>query len=137
MPAAKGLRLADERLRMGGPGTCRTLSSLLKTFLAHCDSGRNYFSGQQGVRLDFISIHEKGVTANKEDLNPRTEALWQREAEAIRYIRANHPRLAQTPVMNNECDPQVGWGDFHTWHARPYYAGYRLQNDQPAPGRVG
>jgi L-iduronidase len=24
--------------------------------------------------------------------------------------------------MNNECDPQVGWGDFHTWHARPYYA---------------
>jgi L-iduronidase len=26
--------------------------------------------------------------------------------------------------MNNECDPQVGWRDVHTWHAKPYYAAF-------------
>ncbi len=118
----EGLRLADPALVLGGPGTCRTLSDLFRGFLAHCDTGTNYFTGHRGVRLDFISIHEKGVRANKEDLNPRTGELWRREAEVIRYIRANHPRLASLPFMNNECDPQVGWGDVHTWHARPYYA---------------
>ena len=48
--------------------------------------------------------------------------LLEREIRAIEHIRRRHPRFAATPFMNNECDPQVGWGDFHTWHARPYYA---------------
>jgi L-iduronidase len=30
--------------------------------------------------------------------------------------------LAELPFINNECDPQVGWGTIHTWRARPYYA---------------
>jgi L-iduronidase len=119
---SEGLRLVNPKIRFGGPGTCRTLSSLFKAFLAHCDNGRNYFTGEKGSRLDFISIHEKGVRANKEDLNPHTEALWRREADSIGYIRSHHPRFAQTPFMNNECDPQVGWGDFHSWHGRPFYA---------------
>lgn len=119
---SEGLRLVDPQLKLGGPGTCRTLSPLFKAFLDHCDQGTNHFTAEKGVRLDFISIHEKGVRSNKEDLNPRTEALWRREADIVAYIRAEHPRFAKTPFMNNECDPQVGWGDFHTWHARPYYA---------------
>jgi L-iduronidase len=97
---------------------------LFQAFLAHCDSGRNYFSGATGARLDFISVHEKAAKAHKEDLNPRTRDMVEREAEIIRYIRKQHPRLAQIPFMNNECDPQVGWKDHHTWHARPYYAAW-------------
>jgi L-iduronidase len=119
---SEGLRAVDSRLRLGGPGTCITMSPLFQDFLAHCDTGMNYFTGEAGVRLDFISVHEKGMRASKEDLNPRTMALLEREIRAIEHIRRRHPRLAATPFMNNECDPQVGWGDFHTWHARPYYA---------------
>ncbi len=119
---AEGLRQAHPALRLGGPGTCRTLSPLFRAFLAHCDTGTNYFTGETGTRLDFISVHEKGARASKEDLTPDTAGLLAREIQAIEHIRRHHPRLAGVPFMNNECDPQVGWGDFHTWHARPYYA---------------
>lgn len=119
---SEGLRQVHPALRLGGPGTCRTLSPLFRGFLAHCDAGVNYFTGEQGVRLDFISVHEKGARASKEDLTPNTGAMLGREIAAIEYIRRNHPRLARVPFMNNEGDPQVGWGDFHTWHGRPYYA---------------
>ena len=120
--SSEGLKAANPRLVFGGPGSCRTLSSLFKAVMAHCDSGKNYFTGENGVRLDFISIHEKGAVATPEDINPNTTALWQREAKIVAYIRTHHPRLAALPFMNNECDPQVGWQDVHTWHARPYYA---------------
>ncbi len=119
---SEGLLAANPQLTFGGPGTCRTLSSLFKTVMAHCDSGKNYFTGERGVRLQFISIHEKGATATPEEINPNTSGLWQREAQIVDYLRAHHPRLAQLPFMNNECDPQVGWWHIHTWHARPYYA---------------
>jgi L-iduronidase len=120
--SSEGLRAVSSRLIFGGPGTCRTLSSLFKAVMRHCDTGKNYFTGETGVRLDFISIHEKGARATQEDIDPNTLALVGREAQIVEYLRANHPRLAQTPFMNNECDPQVGWWHTHTWHGRPYYA---------------
>lgn len=120
--AAAGLRLA-----LGGPGTCRTLSPLFQAFAAHAGTGANHLTGRP-VRVDFISVHEKGVRAHKEDLNPRTAALIEREIEAVRYLRQQHPRLAALPFMNNECDPQVGWKDHHTWHARPYYAAWVIKS---------
>ncbi len=119
---SEGLKAANPNLRFGGPGTCRTLSNLFKMFMAHCDNGRNYFTGEAGVRLDFISIHEKGATATPEDINPNSMALLRREAQIVEYIRGHHPRLAGVDFMNNECDPQVGWKNVHTWHGRPYYA---------------
>lgn len=121
---ADGLHAANPHLSIGGPATCRTLSSLFKAFLAHCDSGVNYFSHQTGTRLDFISIHEKAARANKEDLTPHTDAMIEREMSIATYIRQNHPRFAGLPFMNNECDPQVGWKDHHTWHATSYYASW-------------
>lgn len=120
--SSEGLKAANPKLHFGGPGSCRTLSSLFKTFIAHCDSGKNYFSGETGVRLEFISIHEKGAVSSPEDINPNSAAFLKREAQIVEYIREHHPRLAGVPFMNNECDPQVGWMDYHTWHARPYYA---------------
>jgi L-iduronidase len=117
-----GLADVDPRLRMGGPGTCQGLSDRLKSFLAHCDCGTDFFTAAKGVRLDFISVHEKGAHSNKEDLTPDMRGVCQREADIVAYIRRNHPRLADVPFMNNECDPQVGWHDTHTWHAKAYYA---------------
>jgi L-iduronidase len=119
---SEGVKRANPKIIFGGPGTCRTLSPLFKAAMAHCDSGKNYFTGETSVRIDFISIHEKGAAHHKEDLNPNTETLWLREADILQYIRDHHPRLGDKPFMNNECDPQVGWWDVHTWHGRPYYA---------------
>ncbi len=119
---SEGLKEADPELRLGGPGTCGGLSDLLRGFLAHCDCGTNYFTGEEGVRLDFVSVHEKGVRSCEEDLNPRSLHICEREEAVVRYIREHHPRLADRPFMNNECDPQTGWGRIHTWRARPYYA---------------
>jgi L-iduronidase len=119
---SEGLKDADPALKFGGPGTARTLSSTFKALLAHCDTGRNWFTQEQGVRIDFISVHEKGVLASKEDLTPSMDRICDRTAEALAYIRAHHPRLASVPFANDECDPQVGWADYHSWHARPYFA---------------
>lgn len=119
---SEGLKEASGRLVFGGPGTSITLSNHFKTLLAHCDSGTNYFTKETGVRMDFISVHEKGAPPSLEDLTPDTKRICDHELQAINYIRQEHPRFQEKPFMNNECDPQIGWSDFHTWHARPYYA---------------
>jgi L-iduronidase len=117
-----GLADTDPELRLGGPGTCRNLSTTLRAFLAHCDNGTNALTGDPAHRPAFISVHEKGVRAHQEDLTPNTMAIIERETRIIEHIRAHHPALASLPFTNNECDPQVGWGTIHTWRARPYYA---------------
>jgi L-iduronidase len=121
--SAEGLAQADERLRLGGPGTALGLSSTFKAFLAHCDRGTNYLTGERGVRLDFVSVHEKGAWAFLWDLlSPNTKRIVDHETRIVDYIRAHHPSLAQLPFMNNECDPQLGWWHNHDWRTTPYYA---------------
>jgi L-iduronidase len=116
-----GLWSVDERLRMGGPGTCITLSPFFKGFLTHCADGRSRLAGRK-VRIDFISAHIKGATMHPEDIQPSTMGIVADQRRVIDYIRSNHPSLAHVELMNNECDPQIGWCDVHTWHGRPYYA---------------
>jgi L-iduronidase len=117
-----GLDAVDPTLRFGGPGTAFTLSPMFRRFLAHCDDGLNAFTGERGVRLDFISVHEKGSREHVEDLTPRTLGIIERELRAVDYIRARHPRMAGLPFINNECDPETGWLVPHTYRALPYYA---------------
>jgi L-iduronidase len=120
---SEGLKAVDPALRLGGPGVARRVPPIFGTFLAHCDTGTNYFTGETGVRLDFISVHEKGAVKHAEDLTPDTVGICRHEMEAVSYIRAHHPRFAGLPFINNECDPQIGWEIYHTWHAMPYFAG--------------
>ena len=117
-----GIDAVDPMLKIGGPGTARTLSSMFKVFVAHCDTGTNCITGDGPPRCDFISIHEKGVRDNLEDVTPNTLGICEREMLAVDYIRKNHPRLANVPIINDECDPQVGWRDTHSWHATSYVA---------------
>lgn len=119
---AAGLWSVNDSLVLGGPGTCRTLSPLFCSFLEHCDTGTNYFTGEAGTRLDFISIHEKGIRSSQEALLPDTVGICLREGRVLDYITEHHPRFADLPFMNNECDLQVGWRDTHTWRAKSYYA---------------
>jgi L-iduronidase len=117
-----GLDSVEPALRLGGPCTARTLSSMFKAFLAHCDTGTNILTGSPGARLDFISVHEKGVRESEEDLTPRPLRMIARELQAIDYVRTHHPRFAALPFINDEADPQLGWDTPHTWRARPTYA---------------
>lgn len=118
---SEGLHDIDPALPFGGPCTSETLSPYFKTLLAHCDTGRNYFTGETGTRLDFISVHEKGAPPTREDITPDTAQICTAELAAVAYIREHHPRFAALPFMNNECDPQVGWQHHHTWRGLPYY----------------
>src|SRR5205085_10946253 len=118
----EGLDLVDPAPRLGGPATARTLSPTFKAFLAHCDKGHSILTGRPAGRLDFISVHEKGVGAHEEDLTPRPLRMIARELRAVDYIRAEHPRLAALSFINDEADPQLGWSMPHTWRALPYYA---------------
>jgi L-iduronidase len=80
-------------------------------------------TGERGVRLDFVSVHEKGAWPFLWDvLSPNTKRIVDREARVIDYVRAHHPSLAHLAFMNNECDPQLGWWHNHDWRATPYYA---------------
>ena len=94
---AQGLKKANPNLRIGGPGTCRTLSPLFRAFIAHCDKGVDYFSGKNNIPLDFISIHEKAAPSNKEDITPRTSDMLQREKEISLYPQ-QPPKVCESTV---------------------------------------
>lgn len=120
---SEALKAVDPKLRLGGPGVARRIPPIFKSFLAHCDTGTNLFTGETGVRLDFISVHEKGVKKHAEDLTPNSLSIIRHEMMAVDYIREHHPRFANLPFVNDECDPQIGWHLYHTWHGMPYFAG--------------
>lgn len=115
-----GIDAVDPTLRIGGPGTARTLSNMFKAFVAHCDKGTSCLTKDGPPRVDFISIHEKGVRMHLEDLTPDSVGICRREMMAVAYIREHHPSLCDVPIINNECDPQVGWHDTHSWNATAY-----------------
>lgn len=59
---SEGLRAASSLLRFGGPGdSCRSppRSPYCWALLQHCYNGTNYFTGEKGVRMDFIALHKK------------------------------------------------------------------------------
>ncbi len=115
---SEGLKEADPQIRFGGPGSAGALNDFVKTLVAHCDTGTNYFTGEKGVRIDFISVHVKA----------RPDKMIASEAKAIEYIKTNHPRLADVPFFNDESDPIVGWGREYWWRPTPWYAAFVAQS---------
>ncbi len=124
---SEGLLEANPKLRFGGPGTWRSEKPMFVDLMEHCDQGTNYFTGESGVRIDFISVHVKGSFSCREDVDPNSRMIIEKELAARDYLREHHPDLADRPFMNNECDPIIGWGATHTWHGRPYYAAYNCK----------
>nr|XP_058157854.1 alpha-L-iduronidase isoform X1 [Dasypus novemcinctus] len=59
---SEGLRAASPALRLGGPGDSfhpPPRSPLCWGLLEHCHNGPNFFTGEAGVRLDYIALHKK------------------------------------------------------------------------------
>ncbi len=115
---SEGLKATDDQLRFGGPGTANDLQPIFKELLQHCDTGTNFFTGEQGVRLDFISVHMKDDPYD----------MLQRELETVDYIRTNHPKFADLPFFNDEADPLAGWARDFWWRKGAWYAAFVAQN---------
>lgn len=62
---SEGLRAASPFLKFGGPGDSfhpLPKSPICWSLLCHCYNGTNFFTGETGVRLDYISLHKKVST---------------------------------------------------------------------------
>ncbi|XP_072716094.1 alpha-L-iduronidase isoform X3 [Ciconia boyciana] len=61
---SEGLRVASPLLKFGGPGDSfhpLPKSPICWSLLCHCYNGTNFFTGETGVRLDYISLHKKVI----------------------------------------------------------------------------
>ncbi|OPJ61971.1 alpha-L-iduronidase isoform B [Patagioenas fasciata monilis] len=65
---SEGLRAASPLLKFGGPGDSfhpLPKSPICWSLLRHCYNGTNFFTGETGVRLDYISLHKKVITQHQ------------------------------------------------------------------------
>ncbi|XP_072848036.2 alpha-L-iduronidase isoform X2 [Pogona vitticeps] len=65
---SEGLRRASPRLKFGGPGDSFhpfPKSPMCWNLLSHCYNGTNFFTGETGVRLDYIAMHKKVISQHQ------------------------------------------------------------------------
>ncbi|XP_047906972.1 alpha-L-iduronidase isoform X3 [Anser cygnoides] len=114
---SEGLRAASPLLKFGGPGDSFhpfPKSPICWSLLRHCYNGTNFFTGETGVRLDYISLHKKG--------GGRSLYILEQEVEAVGQIQKLFPNFASVPIYNDEADPMVGWSIPQLWRADVTYA---------------
>ncbi|XP_070992264.1 alpha-L-iduronidase [Oncorhynchus clarkii lewisi] len=114
---SEGLRAASRALRLGGPGdSCHTPphSPYCWAMLQHCYNGTNFFTGETGVRLDYIALHKKG--------GGYSLPIMEQEIQTVREIQEHFPLFQTLPVYNDEADPLVGWSKPLAWRADVTYA---------------
>ncbi|MBD3344635.1 MAG: hypothetical protein GF401_06200 [Chitinivibrionales bacterium] len=105
-----GMEDVDSHLRLAAPASKYSTATLF----AHCNNGTNFFTGDTGNRLDFVSVHVKGGVTSMVD----------QEINLINGIRSNYPNIQNAPFMNTECDPAVGWSTKMDWRPKPVYAAW-------------
>ncbi|XP_030050325.1 alpha-L-iduronidase isoform X2 [Microcaecilia unicolor] len=114
---SEGLKEASSLLRFGGPGdSCRPLpkSPICWSLLSHCYNGTNFFTGEAGVRLDYVALHKKGQGSSL--------YILEQEVETIKEIQKRFPKFSSVPIYNDEADPLVGWSTPQIWRADVTYA---------------
>uniref|UniRef100_A0A3B3YW69 Alpha-L-iduronidase n=1 Tax=Poecilia mexicana TaxID=48701 RepID=A0A3B3YW69_9TELE len=114
---SEGLRAASPLLRFGGPGdSCHSAprSPFCWAMLQHCYNGTNYFTGETGVRIDYIALHKKGGGFSL--------PILQQELQTVGEIQERFPSFRSVPIYNDEADPLVGWSKPQEWRADVTYA---------------
>lgn len=144
---SEGLRAASRLLRFGGPGdSCHSPphSPYCWALLQHCYNGTNFFTGETGVRMDYIALHKKvscsgpgapdgrlGFGSDSDEMNVFCPGLQgggaslpilQQEVQTVGEIQERFPRFRHLPVYNDEADPLVGWSQPQEWRADVTYA---------------
>ena len=112
---SEGLLAADPQLRLGGPGVANIQADLLEGLIDHSFNGKNYFTGETGVRLDFISYHVKDLPA----------AQVSKEISSLENLIYNYPSIADTLFVNNEADSECcWWHEYKEFRATAWYAAF-------------
>ncbi|MBD3419198.1 MAG: hypothetical protein GF398_03670 [Chitinivibrionales bacterium] len=119
----------DSEYKTGGPATMQRETSfgMFESFLEHCANGYHYLTGEQGARLDFISVHCKG--GRPDSYCPSTETLFN---SLKRYcgIIGKYPQFHTTQFFNDESDivwdgnlgvKHESWLNFRNTH---YFPGF-------------
>jgi xylan 1,4-beta-xylosidase len=93
----------DKNLKAGGPAVKQWEDGirLFRTFLAHCDCGVNYKTGEYGARLDFISVHSKG--GHPDLVGPSIEYMFKPLREFADILK-DFPKFRKTEFFNDESD---------------------------------
>ncbi|XP_020783992.1 alpha-L-iduronidase [Boleophthalmus pectinirostris] len=114
---SEGLHAASPLLKFGGPGdSCHMPphSPYCWAMLQHCYNGTNFFTGEKGVRLDYIALHKKG--------GGYSFPILQQEIQTVGEIHKRFPKFQSLPIYNDEADPLVGWSRPQEWRADVTYA---------------
>jgi xylan 1,4-beta-xylosidase len=138
---AAAVKAAHPAARVGGPSTTnpdwsegQNAAWFLDQFCAHTSSGTNYYTGQTGSPLDFITFHVKGGGF------PADPRHRKRNPPSIQYlyacaltgydILAKYPGYRDLECILSECDPD-GWAAGGRWDNRnlnfrntEYYASF-------------
>uniref|UniRef100_UPI00398F51F0 alpha-L-iduronidase isoform X2 n=1 Tax=Pristiophorus japonicus TaxID=55135 RepID=UPI00398F51F0 len=114
---SEGLKDASTLLQLGGPGdSCHPPphSPICWGLLNHCYNGINFFTGEIGIRLNYIALHKKGAGSSFH--------ILEQELDTVQQIQKRFPNFQSIPIYNDEADPLVGWSIPHIWRAEVTYA---------------
>ena len=114
---AAAVKAAHPKARVGGPSVTnpvygRKSAEYLDKFLAHTTSGTNYYTGQTGTPLDFITFHVKGGgyaadPRHKRKDPPSVKFLYGSVKTGYEII-SKYPGYKDLECVLSECDPD-GW----------------------------
>ncbi len=107
---ADAVKRALPAAKIGGPETTspdgKSGGELLRKFLTHIASGKNYVTGKTGIPLDFITFHAKGA------LKLIDGVVWMNMGNQLRSIDkgfeivSSYPALKNLPIIIGESDPE-------------------------------
>jgi xylan 1,4-beta-xylosidase len=117
------------KAKIGGPATTgpgrhekEKSNEWLDKFLDHCINGENFFNGQKGTRLDFVSFHAKG--ANYRPLWGRYGDQIKKQLPSIKSLISQvklgleiiekYPSLKHIKCILSECDTD-GMAAYGAW----------------------
>lgn len=136
---AAAVKAACPEARIGGPATTNPRhghksGDFLDKFLDHCANGTNYYTGQKGTPLDFISFHSKGggyradPKHRKQD-PPSVKRLFEHVRTGYEIL-SKYPGYKELECVLSEVDPD-GWAAGGAWdnanlnfRNTEYYASY-------------
>lgn len=120
---AAAVKAACPEAKVGGPGTTnpakeRRSSEYLDKFLAHCVDGTNYYTGERGTVLDFLSFHVKGggyrADPKHRKQDPPSVKRILSDVKNGREIINQYPTLKDLECVLSEIDPD-GWAAGGAW----------------------
>jgi xylan 1,4-beta-xylosidase len=108
--ASAGVKRALPSARVGGPHitgpASENAAKFLATFLDHCDTGRNYATGEAGAPLDFIAFHAKGSPRFVDNMVRMNMGAQLKQISKGFEIVASSQKFRNLPIIIGESDPE-------------------------------